>query len=380
VGNCGCHAQVDGVDSTGNPALSGSAPIVVDATPPAASITNGPANPTNQDTPFAFAATDPVVNGVASGVDHLECSLDGAAFAPCQSGISYPGLAEGAHTFQVRPIDKAGNIGAPAKWPWVIDRTAPVVANRVANPVPLNTAGTLTATVTDPNGANGAAPSGIAGGTYTVDSGAPAPLTPQAGASFGGPSVPVTATLPAFSTTGVHTICVTAQDAAGNPSATQCALLAVYDPNAGFVTGGGWINSPAGACLLTTACQGASGRADFGFVSKYQKGATVPTGQTEFQFKAGNLNFHSTSYDWLVIGGAKAQYKGSGTINGAGSYSFMLTAIDGDLLGGGTPDKFRIKIWDTASGATVYDNQMGATDSADPTTAIAGGSIVIHKS
>ena len=58
------------------------------------------------------------------------------------------------------------------------------------------------------------------------------------------------------------------------------------------------------------------GKANFGFVSKYQKGAKVPTGETEFQFKAGDLNFHSTAYEWLVIAGAKAQYKGIGTVNG----------------------------------------------------------------
>ena len=57
----------------------------------------------------------------------------------------------------------------------------------------------------------------------------------------------------------------------------------------------------------------------------------------------------------------------------------MLTAIDGQIPGGGGVDKFRIKIWDKGSGGVVYDNQMGASDTADPTTAIAGGSIVIHS-
>jgi Matrixin len=111
-----------------------------------------------------------------------------------------------------------------------------------------------------------------------------------------------------------------------------------------------------------------TGRANFGFVAKYHHGATVPDGQTEFQFKAGNLNFHSTAYEWLVVAGARAQYKGSGTINGAGTYGFMLTAIDGQLPGGGGQDKFSIKIWDKNNdNALVYDNQRGATDGADPT-------------
>ncbi|HEY0867458.1 MAG TPA: PKD domain-containing protein, partial [Fimbriimonas sp.] len=153
------------------------------------------------------------------------------------------------------------------------------------------------------------------------------------------------------------------------------AFVVVYDPNGGFVTGGGWIPSPAGAM---PAYPLAAGKASFGFVSKYQKGATVPTGNTEFQFKAGDLNFKSSSYEWLVVAGAKAQFKGAGTINGGGNYGFLLTAIDGQLNGGGGLDKFRIKIWDRSTGATVYDNNIGAADSADPSTAIGGGSIVIH--
>jgi hypothetical protein len=74
-----------------------------------------------------------------------------------------------------------------------------------------------------------------------------------------------------------------------------------------------------------------------------------------------------------VVGGARAQYKGTGTINGAGNYYFILTAIDGQVSGGGGVDKFRIKIW--GSGGVIYDNQMGVSDAADPTTALGGGSM-----
>jgi hypothetical protein len=56
----------------------------------------------------------------------------------------------------------------------------------------------------------------------------------------------------------------------------------------------------------------------------------------------------------------------------------MLTAIDGQQPGGGGQDKFRIRIWSDGNGL-VYDNQIGASDSDDPTTVLGGGSIVIHK-
>ena len=91
------------------------------------------------------------------------------------------------------------------------------------------------------------------------------------------------------------------------------------------------------------------------------------------------MNFSSTVYEWLVVSGSMAQYKGSGTINGAGNYGFLLSAVDGDLTGGGGADKFRVKIWDKATGNVVYDNLLGTSDTATPTTVIGGGSIVIHK-
>ena len=184
-----------------------------------------------------------------------------------------------------------------------------------------------------------------------------------------------------FTQVGVYLIRLAVMDKDGGVATASRvdgldAMIVVYDPSAGFVTGGGWINSPAGAYV---ANPGLAGKANFGFESKYKKGAAIPSGETEFQFKAGALNFHSTSYDWLVIAGAKAQYKGVGTINGGDGYGFMLTAIDGAVSGGGGTDKFRMKITDQASGALVYDNQLGAADKDDPTTVLGGGSIVIQK-
>ncbi len=69
------------------------------------------------------------------------------------------------------------------------------------------------------------------------------------------------------------------------------AYVVVYDPEGGFVAGGAWIDSPK-------------------------------------EPYAANLNFYSAIYQWLVIAGAKAKYKVSGTINGGGNYSSILTAID----------------------------------------------------
>jgi hypothetical protein len=143
-------------------------------------------------------------------------------------------------------------------------------------------------------------------------------------------------------------------------------MIVVYDPSAGFVTGGGWINSAAGAYVPNASL---AGKATFGFVSKYKKGAAIPEGNTEFQFHAGSMNFSSTSYQFLLVNqaGTNAQFQGKGTINGTGSYTFMLWATDG----GNSNDKFRLQITDDNNGgATVYDNGFEQV--------IASGSIVIH--
>lgn len=173
-----------------------------------------------------------------------------------------------------------------------------------------------------------------------------------------------------YTTPNVYTLTLTVTDDEGASGTCTFQYVVVFDPNAGFVTGGGWINSPPGAY---TPDPTATGKATFGFVSKYKKGPPAPPeGNTEFQFKAGDLNFNSTSYEWLIVAGSKAMFKGSGTINGAGDYAFMVSAIDG------SPDRFRIRIWDKTTGTVIYDNQIGAADDANPTMALGGGSITIH--
>ncbi|MDX1752785.1 MAG: MBG domain-containing protein, partial [Salinimicrobium sediminis] len=157
------------------------------------------------------------------------------------------------------------------------------------------------------------------------------------------------------------------------------AYLPVYDPSAGFVTGGGWIWSPAGAYVADAALEG---KANFGFVAKYKKGKTVTNeveGNTEFQFKAGDLNFKSQLHESgsLVISGGKATYRGHGTINGTGSYKFTLVAFDGNWNNGTTSDRFRIKIW--GEQGVVYDNGLGADENSNEASILGGGSIVIHE-
>jgi len=164
---------------------------------------------------------------------------------------------------------------------------------------------------------------------------------------------------------GVYSVQVMAVDQFGQFDMATYEFVVVYDPAAGFVSGGGWFYSAPGAF---TGDPAAEGNAVFGFVSKYKRGASRPDGNTQFQFHAANLDLHSTGYDWLVVtGSGYARFKGSGTINGAGDYKFLVWAGDQN------PDTFRIKIWWEEGQAVehvVYDNGFDQE--------IGGGAIVIH--
>jgi hypothetical protein len=180
-----------------------------------------------------------------------------------------------------------------------------------------------------------------------------------------------------YTQSGVFAAGVIVTDDDGGSGSATLEYIVGFEPATGFVTGGGWIDSPAGAYSPDASL---TGKATFGFVSRYQKGAAVPTGTTEFKFHAADFRFQATAFEWLTVAGARAQFKGVGTVNGAGDYGFLLTATDGDMTGGGGSDKFRMKIWDRATGQVIYDNVRGVSDdlaSANP-QALGGGSITIH--
>lgn len=154
------------------------------------------------------------------------------------------------------------------------------------------------------------------------------------------------------------------------------AIVVIYDPNGGYTIGGGWIMAPAGSY---PANAGLTGKLSFGFNSKYTN-AKNPKGETQIHFALGNFEFNALNYDYLAVSGARAQFKGFGKVNGDAGYNFILTVIDGQASGGGGVDKFRIKIWNKSTGAIVFDNQMGSSDAADPSTDVGlGSNIIIQK-
>jgi len=169
-----------------------------------------------------------------------------------------------------------------------------------------------------------------------------------------------------YSEPGVFTIEVFISDICGNIVSEKYEYAVVIKRGAGFVTGGGWIESPSGAYLLDSSI---TGKAHFGFVCRYQKGELIPKGNMEFQFQAADLNFSSRDFEWLIIyDEIKAEFKGLGKINGKGSYQFLVSIIDG---GHHQKDSFRIMIWDKMENDTkIYDNKIE--------NEFSNGSITIH--
>ena len=202
-----------------------------------------------------------------------------------------------------------------------------------------------------------------------------------------------------YSALGTYTVTVTVlDDDGGSVVGTAAARVVVFDGGTGFVTGGGWIDSPSNAHTPNNPSDAARpGKAEFGFVARKRLSDPAPTGQTEFQLRirrSGNnhgcddrrddgwsrdpsFDFHSTSYSQLTVTGvATAVFRGNGRVNGATGYEFLVSVVDGRSTH--SADRFRIKIWKTSTGEVLYDNQAGAPDDAVAGTAVSGGSIVIH--
>jgi hypothetical protein len=319
---------------------------------------------------------DPRFVDTTPGSEDLHLLLDSPAL---QSGLDMGVTDDIEQNPRPNPVGTDPDIGAYEMDGMVIDTEGPLALNLSVhpNPSPVETPLTFSATIDD----WGSGDSRIASATYTLyssDLGIELSGPMQALDDFDSPREDVVANFDSPDEAGVYDLCAFGTDEAGNEGPESCLMLAVFDPDAGFVTGGGWIESPPGACDYDTCDPSSSGRANFGFVSKYKKDSYKPEGNAQFVFDGGGLNFHSTEHDWLVIyrGGRWAQFSGSGLINGEVSpngepYRFHIRVGDGGV-GGFAPDTFNIRIWwNSAEGdQTVYD--LGVDQP------LGGGSIIIH--
>jgi len=129
----GAHKlQVRAFDKVGNQVTSPTSfKWNVDATPPDTTITSANdgnnesvtsgGNTTSTSMTFTFSGSD-----IGVGLDHFECSLDGASFSACVTPLQVMNLTIGAHTFEVRAEDKVGNEGQmPTAFLWTITSLPP---------------------------------------------------------------------------------------------------------------------------------------------------------------------------------------------------------------------------------------------------------------
>jgi hypothetical protein len=104
--------EVRAIDAAGNVdptpasrAFTVTTPSPPDTTPPDTTITAGPSGPTGDGTPtFEFSSSE--------AGSTFQCNIDGGPFFACSSPFTTPPLGNGPHTFEVRAIDRAGNVDA----------------------------------------------------------------------------------------------------------------------------------------------------------------------------------------------------------------------------------------------------------------------------
>ncbi|MFI1990724.1 family 43 glycosylhydrolase [Actinoplanes sp. NPDC020271] len=139
----------------------------------------------------------------------------------------------------------------------------------------------------------------------------------------------------AYTAGGVFQPSVTVRDDDEAASTVTVARVVTYVPGSGQVAGNGTLTAPAG-CLDGIR---AGGTVEFAFTTN---------SSTWIHFAAGDLDFRSTSRSAPLILGNTATYSGTGTINGDGSYRFLITAVDGT-------DRLAVRIWNARTGRTVLN-------------------------
>ena len=113
--------SVAATDRVGNAGPASTWDWAVDLTPPSTTVTSGPDDPTSVvSASFEFTSDDAAAT--------FSCSLDEAAPVPCSSPATYGPFQEGSHSFAAWATDAAGNVGAPSRWDWTVDLTAPVAS------------------------------------------------------------------------------------------------------------------------------------------------------------------------------------------------------------------------------------------------------------
>ncbi len=205
--------SVIGRDSAGNASGAITYNWLIDSTAPTIAFSETPSSvESSTSARFSFVAQD-----AGSGINRVDCRLDGGSFAPCQTTMTFNNLTANNHTLQARSLDNAGNYSAVISYNWMVDNVAPTVqiTSTPANPTN-QTSANFTFSATD----NG---SGISFSECRIDGAPYASCTsPAAFANL---------------TDGQHNFSVRARDNAGNLSAVASYqwLVDTTPPTLNFV-------------------------------------------------------------------------------------------------------------------------------------------------
>jgi outer membrane protein OmpA-like peptidoglycan-associated protein len=156
--------------------------------------------------PAATSDNSPVFTVTGENNGTLLCQLDGGAWEPCPSPLTYPDLDDGPHTVSFKTRDQAGNESAPTTSTFTVDRSTSLT---VTGPQPGNIANakpTVTA-------------QGEPGATVSVEVDGVVVAT-----GVVGPDGTVAITLPDALSEGDHTVRTTVTDAAGNAASGETHL------------------------------------------------------------------------------------------------------------------------------------------------------------
>jgi hypothetical protein len=110
----------------------------------------------------------------------------------------------------------------------------------------------------------------------------------------------------------------------------------------------------------------------------YKQDQSIPTG--EVQLFTPDFDFHSTSFEWLVISDDDC-----GTLKGRGGlyhdtsdFEFSLVVCDGSERE--THDEIVVRIWSAADGSVVFNNGSNTLEvSLEEATKVKGGKVQVHK-
>lgn len=272
------------IESSGD--LTDSEPFAIsspDTSPPETTISSSPPALSNSAT-----ATFELDANESAG---FECSLDGEAFTPCSSPMTYTNLAEAAHTFEVFARDRANNVDAtPAVWSWTIDTTAPDT-NVITGPPALTNQGTASFSF--------ASNDREAGFECALD-----------GSEFDACSSPLTYTALGD---GSHTFEVAAIDDAGNADGTPASRTWAIDTTA-----------PGSLVMLSPADASSTSNAKPTF--DWNDAADVSGASYQIQIDNSGSAFSSAEIDQ---NGLNTSTFTPTTALSAGSYSWRVRAIDG---------------------------------------------------